>query len=47
VDMRVEGSKSKALQGTSRLDGVLEGELTLKGFAGLRKTKFMCTVGTP
>jgi len=45
VDVGVEGSKSKALQGASGLDVVSEGELTVKGFAGLRKTKLVCTVG--
>ncbi|CAJ1977307.1 unnamed protein product [Sphenostylis stenocarpa] len=45
VELGVEGSKSKASDATSVLDVVSEGELTVKGFAGLRKTKLVCTVG--
>ncbi|KAG2401377.1 hypothetical protein LR48_Vigan02g234100 [Vigna angularis] len=45
VEVGVGSSKSKALQGNSGLDVVSEGELTVKGFAGLRKTKLVCTIG--
>lgn len=43
----VEGLKrsSVALEGTLGLDMVSEGELMVKGFRGLRKTKLVCTVG--
>lgn len=45
VEVGVERSKSKALEGGFGLDVVSEAELTVKGFAGLRKTKLVCTVG--
>ncbi|RDX76135.1 hypothetical protein CR513_43907, partial [Mucuna pruriens] len=45
VEVGVEGSKREALEGAFGLDVVSEGDLTVKGFAGLRKTKLVCTVG--
>lgn len=48
VEVDVEGLKrrsSVALEGTLGLDMVSEGELMVKGFRGLRKTKLVCTVG--
>lgn len=47
VQVGVEGTKSSnVLEGGSLgLDVVSEGELTVKGFKGLRKTKLVCTVG--
>lgn len=47
VEVGVEGSKtkSKALEDVFGLDVVSERDLNVKGFAGLRKTKLVCTVG--
>ncbi|KAL2324302.1 hypothetical protein Fmac_023360 [Flemingia macrophylla] len=46
VEVGVEGSKkSEALEGAFGLDVVSEGDLTVKGFSGMRKTKLVCTVG--
>lgn len=47
AEVDVEGLKrrSVALEGSLGLDMVSEGELMVKGFKGLRKTKLVCTVG--
>ncbi|KAL5070249.1 hypothetical protein RYX36_021136 [Vicia faba] len=47
AEVDVEGLKrsSVALEGSLGLDMVSEGELMVKGFRGLRKTKLVCTVG--